>query len=82
MATHLGGALAAGADEVLAEDHLVAEDAVARVLLGVEELLERLVTMVIRRRHLAHQPADLVPVLLQLLEEKGEDIHTINTPPD
>ena len=54
-------------------DAFIAQDAVAGVLLVVEELLEGLVALVGRvgTRRLRHQPAELVPVCLILKQWEG-----------
>jgi len=74
---HLGALEAAGAAEVLAEDELVAADAVSRILASVEELLERLAASGLRdarQSHLVHEPAQLVPVRLALHADRQLEI--------
>ena len=66
---NLGAFEAARTDEVLAEDQLVAADAVLGVLPRVEELLDRLAAGLLsqlRHRNLVHQPTQLVLVRLPL----------------
>lgn len=65
---YLGSLSAASADERATEDFLVAENAVLRVLLCVEELLERSIAVIVRGAdaYLLDEPADLVAVAFQL----------------
>ena len=68
----------AGTAEVLAEDELVAADAVHRVLASVEELLDRLAAGLLRQfrqRNLVNEPAQLVLVRLALTQT---NTHSLN----
>jgi len=70
--TDLGAFESAGTAEVLAEDELVAADAVLGVLASVEELLRRLTSGLLsqlRHGHLVHQPTQLVLVRLALQKQ-------------
>jgi len=77
--TDLGAFESAGTAEVLAEDELVAADAVLGVLASVEELLRRLTSGLLsqlRHGHLVHQPTQLVLVRLPL--QKNRSMQSIN----